>query len=442
MNIKQQRIAVLGCGRSGIAAANLALAEGAAEVCLFDTSPKATYTHPQITCVSAATPEDAAEYAADLVLISPGVEPNKPWVESFCKPNNAPLLGETEFAYRYFQGQIIAITGTNGKTTTTALIEHILLSAGRAAIACGNFGIPLSEVILQHPEKNIAVLEVSSFQMETIEQFCPDIAIWLNFAPDHMDRYKRIEDYFAAKKRIFDNMRPEQLAILRLEEKLGDLAPRIETFSSLESQATLHYRDSVIYEGERACISLKNTRMEQSHNAENSMAALLACRPLGISESQIERAIVSFAPPCHRCEMVAERKGILWLNDSKSTNLHSTAAAIHSQTRPIILIAGGKQKGLNYAPLIPLLKQKARHSLCFGEIASPLCNCLSAACPSEEHDTVEQCVTRALSLAEAGDVILFSPGTSSFDQFTGYEARGQCFRDAVHRAIRPVTNHS
>ncbi len=436
MNITQQRIAVLGCGRSGIAAANLALAKGAAEVCLFDTSPKATYTHPEITCVSAATTEDAALYAADLVLISPGVEPNNAWVTAFCEPKNAPLLGETEFAYRYFEGQIIAITGTNGKTTTTALIEHILLSAGRSAIACGNFGIPLSEVILQHPEKNIAVLEVSSFQMETIEQFCPDIAIWLNFAPDHMDRYKKIEDYFDAKKRIFDNMRPDQLAILRLEEKLGDLAPRIETFSSLESTATLHYKDSVIYEGTRPCLSLKNTRMEQSHNAENSMAALLACRPLGISESQIERAIKSFAPPCHRCEMVAEHKGILWLNDSKSTNLHSTAAAIHSQTRPIILIAGGKQKGLNYAPLIPLLKQKARHCLCFGEIASPLHACLSAACASEKHETIEQCVARALTLVESGDVVLFSPATSSFDQFTGYEARGQCFRDAVHQAIR------
>ncbi len=436
MNIQQQRIAILGCGRSGIAAAKLALARGAAEVCIFDTSPKATCHLPHITCIASATETDAAQYAADLVIISPGIEADIPWSRSFCAPKDAPLLGETEFAYRYFEGKIIGITGTNGKTTTTALIEHILLEAGHAAIACGNYGIPLSDVILQHPEKNLAVLEVSSFQLETIEQFCPDIAIWLNFAPDHMDRYKEVEDYFNAKLHLFDNMSADQIAIVRQGEQLSGLTPRIHTFTTQGSDATLHYRDSSIYEGDRRCLSLAGTRMEQKHNAENCMAALLACRALGVSDRAVERAIAHFSPPCHRCEMVAESAGVLWLNDSKSTNLHSTAAAIHSQTRPIVLIVGGKDKGLNYKPLIPLLQQKANHCLCFGQIASQLGSCLGEACTSEVLETVSECVARASQLAQQGDVVLFSPGTSSFDQFSGYEARGQCFRDAVHAVLQ------
>ncbi len=437
MNINQQRIAVLGCGRSGIAAAKLALAQGALEVCIFDSSPKATYTADGIGCVAAAGEAEARAYAADLVILSPGIEADIAWTQAFCSPKNAPLLGETEFAYRYFHGKIIAITGTNGKTTSTALIEHLLIQAGYPAIACGNYGLPLSDVVLSHSEKKIAVLEVSSFQMETIEQFRPDIAIWLNFAPDHMDRYKTVEDYYEAKRRTFENMGEQQYIVARAGEDLGALVSPIDTFSSVSSDATVHYHDSSIYEGATCLMSLRGTRMEQAHNAENTMAAMLACRHFGLSLEQIESGVRSFAPPCHRCEMVAEMDGILWLNDSKSTNLHSTAAAIHSQTRPIVLIVGGKDKGLNYAPLIPLLAKKAQHCLCFGQIGEQLVDCLSEACPCEQLETVDECVQRACKLAKQGDVILFSPGTSSFDQFSGYEARGQCFRDAVQQALRP-----
>ncbi len=437
MNIAQQRIAVLGCGRSGIAAAKLALAQGASEVCIFDSSPKATCSIAGIKCVPAAGEADATAYAADLVILSPGIEADIAWTLAFCAPKQATLLGETEFAYRYFKGRIIAITGTNGKTTSTALIEHILVQSGYPAIACGNYGLPLSDVVSAHPEKKIAVLEVSSFQMETIAQFRPDIAIWLNFAPDHMDRYKSVEDYFNAKKRVFENMGAEQHAIIRAGENLGELPCPVETFCSTGKDATLYYQDSCIYEGDTVLMSLRGTRVEQAHNAENTMAALLACRHLGLDIEQIESSVRSFAPPCHRCEMVAEMDGILWLNDSKSTNLHSTAAAIHSQTRPVILIAGGKDKGLNYTPLIPLLEKKAHQCLCFGQIGSQLVECLEKACPCEQYETVGECVTRAMELARGGDVVLFSPGTSSFDQFTGYEARGQCFRDAVLQALRP-----
>lgn len=437
MKLQDKKISILGCGRSGIAAAKLALAKGAAEICIFDSSAHAYCNVEGINCKPAASIEDARAYAADLVILSPGIEADTAWTRAFCEAKNAPLIAETEFAYGYFEGQIIAITGTNGKTTTTALIEHILLQNGKRAAACGNYGIPLSEIILDEESIDYAILEVSSFQMETIVKFCPDLAIWLNFAPDHMDRYREVEDYYQAKRRIFENMSSEQIAIVRVGEELGEIAPRRIEFSSEVESGALSYRNGHIIEAGKELLSLVNTQMEQAHNAENCMAAILACRLIGLEDKDIAAAIKSFCPPGHRCEMVAQFDRVLWLNDSKSTNLHSTQAAIRSQTRPIVLIAGGKDKGLDYSPLKALLKQKVRHAIYFGEIGKQLCNSLSAYCESSACESVQEAVKLAATLAQAGDVVLFSPGTSSFDQFNGYVQRGQCFRDTVLETLKP-----
>lgn len=437
MKLQNKKISVLGCGRSGIAAAKLALAKGASEICIFDSSPHAYCNLEGIDCKAAASIEDARAYAADLVILSPGIEADIAWTLAFCETKNAALIAETEFAYSYFEGQIIAITGTNGKTTTTALIEHILLQCGKRAAACGNYGIPLSEIILENESVDYAILEVSSFQMEAIVKFCPDVAIWLNFAPDHMDRYREVEDYYQAKRRIFANMNTEQIAIVRVGEELGEIAPRRIEFSSEVESGALSYRDGHIIEAGKSLMSLEGTQMEQAHNAENCMAAILACRIIGFEDKDIAAAIESFCPPGHRCEMVAQFDRVLWVNDSKSTNLHSTQAAIRSQTRPVIIIAGGKDKGLDYSPLAPLLKDKARHAIYFGEICKQLCESLSDCCACSSCETVQEAVAIAAKLAQAGDVVLFSPGTSSFDQFSGYVQRGQCFRDAVLETLKP-----
>ena len=434
MNLHGKKVALLGCGRSGVAAARLALAQGAAEVCIFDSNPSATCADASIPFVPGAGEEQARAFAADLVVISPGIEADVPWSLAFTCAG-APIIGEVELAYHFYKGRIIAITGTNGKTTTTALIEHILMASGRTAKACGNYGFPFSEVALMDPAPEFAVLEVSSFQMETIRSFRPEVAVWLNFAPDHMDRYKKVSDYFEAKFRIFENMEADQLAIVRVGERLPEMAPRVVEFSAFESSGLLRFEDGCILQENTLVADLRGTAMVQAHNAENSMAAILACRAVGLSDAEIIPALVDFAPPHYRCEIVAEQGNILWLNDSKSTNLHSTEAALRSQTRPVVLLAGGKDKGLDYSPLEPLLRQKVRLCVVFGQIADQLERTFSPICPTISVETVPQAVQAAAEHAQAGDVVLFSPGTSSFDQFTGYVQRGQCFREAVEKQI-------
>ena len=262
MELHGKKIAVLGCGRSGVAAARLALARGAGEVCIFDANPSATCTEPGVSFVAGATEEQARAYAADMVILSPGIEGDIPWTLAFTA-HGAPLIGETELAWHYFHGRIIAITGTNGKTTTTALLEHVLLSAGKSAKACWNYGYPLSEVALMEPQPEFAVLEVSSFQMETIVDFRPEVGIWLNFAPDHMDRYTRVEDYFNAKLRMFENMRADQLAIVREGEELPAIAPRRVGFSSVVSTGQLYFENGAIMEGGQVLTPLRGTALEQ-----------------------------------------------------------------------------------------------------------------------------------------------------------------------------------
>ena len=434
MNLNGKKVAVLGCGRSGVSAARLALAQGASEVCIFDSSPHASCADSALKFVPGATEEDARNFAAELVVLSPGIEADIPWTLAFTCAG-APIIGEIELGYNYFNGKIIAITGTNGKTTTTALLEHILLQAGRTAKACGNYGYPFCDVVMQAEQPEIAVLEVSSFQMETIHAFRPDVAIWLNFAPDHMDRYTKVEDYYNAKLRIFENMTADQLAIVRVGENLPELKTPVQEFSAVVGSGQLYYQQNYIMEAGRPLMGLRGTAMEQAHNAENSMAAILACRAVGLADEQIEHGIRTFCPPGHRCETVAEMDGVLWLNDSKSTNLHSTEAAVRSQTRPIVLLAGGKDKGLDYSAINPMLEIKARCCIVFGQIADQLESTFAPVCKTIKVETVEQAVDAAAKEAQRGDVVLFSPGTSSFDQFTGYVQRGQCFRNAVLKTL-------
>ena len=435
MNLHGKKVALLGCGRSGVAAAHLALAQGAAEVCIFDINPEATCADATIPFVPGAGETEARAFAADLVVISPGIEADTPWSLAFTCAG-APIIGEVELAYQFYTGHIIGITGTNGKTTTTALIEHILLSAGKSAKACGNYGFPFSELVLMDPAPEYAVLEVSSFQMETIKSFKPEVAVWLNFAPDHMDRYKRVSDYFDAKFRIFENMSREQLAIVRVGEHLPAIKPRLVEFSAFDSSGMLRFEDGCIMQEASVVADLRGSALIQAHNAENAMAAILVCRAMGLSDAQIVPALLDFSPPHYRCEIVAEHNGVLWLNDSKSTNLHSTEAALRSQTRPVVLIAGGKDKGLDYSPLLPLLQQKVHHSIVFGQIAEQLEHTFAPVCPTVRVATVQQAAAAAAEHTRTGDVVLFSPGTSSFDQFTGYVQRGQCFREAVEQILK------
>lgn len=436
MNLHDLNIAVLGAGRSGRAAARLAMKHGG-RACVFDTSQAITGWPEDIPLHAGATQEDGHAFRADLVVISPGIETDCPFVKSFGR-EGVETIGEMELASRFYRGKIIAITGTNGKTTTTSLVEKILLRAGKKAVACGNYGVPMAEVLLRDAVPNVLALEVSSFQLETIRDFHPDVAVWLNFAPDHMDRYTAVEDYYKAKLHIFDNQTENDLAVVRFGEHLPALKALVRTFSSESPEADLYYREPLVMEGDSPLLNLAGTSLSQRHNAENVMAAVLACRHLGIPAETAAEVLEEFTPPSHRCEAVRSLDGVLWLNDSKATNLHALEAALKSQNAPVVLIAGGKDKGLDYLPLRPMLKEKVRACVVFGQIADQLYDSFSPAAPTEKAADVADCVEKARLLARPGDTVLFSPGTSSFDMFTGYAQRGQAFRDAVN-ALSPLS---
>lgn len=432
-DIKGKHVAVLGAGRSGAAAAALALREGATVSVwdkggpeVFGKVPAAAVIHPRMgEC-------DAGDFTADLIVISPGIDTYSPLVQAFAA--KAPLIGETEFASRYYDGGIIGITGTNGKTTTTELVSRILKQAALGGTPCGNYGAPLSEILLAADIPAVIALELSSFQLETIENLRPRVSIWLNFAPDHMDRYPSVEAYKSAKLRIFENQTHEDTVVVRHGEDLGKLEPRVITFST-ESRDADFFSDGVtVTQGGRILLDLEaETSLRGLHNAENAMAAMAACMAYGIDPSLIPAALRGYAPPPHRCELIRTLDGVEYLNDSKATNLHALECALRSQTRPVVLIAGGKDKGLDYSPLLTILGKQAVATVTFGQIARPLAALFNGVVQTTAVGTLEEAIHVARSLAPRGSTILLSPGTSSFDQFTGYEQRGDTFRDLVHQ---------
>lgn len=431
MDLKNKHIIVLGAGRSGRAAAALALREGA-DVSVHDASDQITGLPDGVTGVALANVATGEASRCDILVISPGIDGESDFAKAYAK-NAGEMMGEIELAYRFYQGRIIAITGTNGKTTTTELVQRILSHTDMSCLACGNYGVPFAEVVmLDEPPKAVA-LELSSFQLETIDQFHADVVIWLNFSADHMDRYTSLESYKAAKLRVFENLTSDNDVVMRAGEEIGETPARLHTFST-EVAADYSLSDGWVCGGGEKILDLSETRLRGLHNAENAMAAYAACACLRVSASEANDSLHGFAPPLHRCELVRTLDGVEYINDSKATNLHALESALRSQLRPIVLIAGGKQKGLDYGEILPRLKQTTKGIVVFGEIAHQLLDTfspLSDEIPIAVASTLEQAVKMAGEQAEHGDTILFSPGTSSFDMFSGYEERGDCFRRIV-----------
>ncbi len=434
MTLSGKHVAILGAGRSGRAAAALALREGA-RVSAWDAAgpealagmPAAVEVHPN------ATAAEGASVSCDVLVVSPGIDTFGPYVAAFAA-NAGEVIGEVELAARHYRGRIVGITGTNGKTTTTELVARVLSHAGLGGIACGNYGTPFAEVVMQADPPAAVALELSSFQLETVRGLRPDVAVWLNFAPDHMDRYPSVKAYFEAKLRIFENQTADDTAVVRAGEDLPGLAARRVAFSTNDPEADWFSDGHAIHCRGAFVMNLdEETGLRGLHNAENAMAALAAGQALGLSLPAMREALSGCAPPPHRCELIRTLDGVEYLNDSKATNLHALESALRSQTRPVVLIAGGKEKGLDYTPVVPLLREKALGAVTFGQIARPLASLFSQAVPCEAVTTLADAVTAARALAPRGSSILLSPGTSSFDQFTGYEQRGNAFRDLVHQ---------
>lgn len=429
--IQDKHVVVLGAGRSGRAAAALALANGG-NVTLYDASESASFSgiDPRISTVAGVTCENAKKVHSDLLVISPGIDTYGEFVAAFAQ-NCGELIGETELAARLYKGKVVAITGTNGKTTTTELVQKILQQAGVSCIACGNYGVPFSEVVLMEQSPEAVALEVSSFQLETVVKFKADVSIWLNFSADHMDRYTKLDDYYKAKLNVFINQSEQDFAVIRAGEDVGPLVSRKLSFSTEDERSDYTLENGFIcFEGEQV-LDLSVTKMRGLHNAENTMAAIAACRCLGVDFKTAVEALRGFAPPLHRCELIRTLDGVEYLNDSKATNLHALDSALRSQTRPVVLIAGGKEKGLDYTELLPRLSKHAQAAVVYGEIAEQLSTVFSKAVPTTQVADLDNALKVARQHAQAGDVILLSPGTSSFDQYSGYEERGDHFRKIV-----------
>ena len=437
MKYQGKKVAVLGAGLSGTAAALLLRSEGA-DVTVLDSADEKALLKSTIESLRArgihavcgpAAEKDSSAY--DFVVLSPGIDPISPLATSFSS-RNIETMGELELGWRSVNVPVIAITGTNGKTTTTELLAQMLNACGQRTIACGNIGKPLSEVALEHHDLDVLTVEVSSFQLETIRTFRPSISVWLNFAPDHLDRYRSVAEYREAKLRIFEYQTADDVAVVNAGETLPKIAARPVTFSAYTNQADFRFENGSIVYRNAPVLRMADTKLRGSHNIENLMATLAVGLARGLSFEQMLPPLCVYEPQPHRCEFVREVGDVTYVNDSKATNLDAVEKGLLAQSKRVILIAGGKDKGFNFETLRPLVSEKVRAVVLIGEMAERIAQDWKGAVPCEIADSLADAVERARAIAQPGEVVLFSPGTSSFDMFKSYADRGDQFRALVH----------
>ena len=434
-----QNIAVLGLGSSGEAAAHRLLEEGACVTVLDSGGSEKLQTAAANLRAAGARVLLGKEAEADatvynLGVLSPGIDPAVPLVRSFYA-KAIPVIGELEFSYSLCACPVIAITGTNGKTTTTQLVERMLNACGVRTLAAGNIGPAFAARVRESGALDVMTLEVSSFQLETIREFRPAITVWLNFQADHLDRYASMEEYYAAKLRIFENQTAQDFAIVKLEDKLPPLKAQKITFSAYTQGGDLDLREGVIHFHGKPVLRMADTQLRGLHNAENLMAALAVGAVRGLDFAPMLESLRTYKALPHRCELVGTLDGVDYVNDSKATNLDALEKALLSETRRVVLIAGGKDKGFEFDTLTDLVASKARHVVLIGEMARRIEAFWSPRIPCELAATLADAVQLARAHAQPGDVVLFSPGTSSFDMFKSYADRGGQFRNFVQSLI-------
>lgn len=431
-----KKAVVLGLGHSGEAAALLLSEEGAdVTVCESGDSPDLRLKASGLEArgirvlLGAAADCDPAPY--DVAVLSPGIDPAVALVQNVIG-KKIPVLGELEVAFEECSCPAVAITGTNGKTTTTELTTQMLKACGVRTMASGNIGLPFATAVRSSHELDVMVLEVSSFQLETIRTFRPQVSVWLNLSPNHLDRYPGMKEYRDAKLRIFENQTPSDIAIVNAASELPELAARKITFSARRKDAdfTLEAGD-ILFQGRRI-LNQGETRLQGVHNAENLMAALAIGYALDVEFELMAGAVSGYSAPAHRCEFVRVLDGVQWINDSKATNLDAMEMAIRSQSAPIVLLAGGKDKGFEFDAIAPLVRERVKAAVLIGEMKERIAGSWR---DTECHvaQSLEAAVETAAGLAEAGDVVLFSPGTSSFDMFRNYGERGNRFKSLAQQ---------
>lgn len=442
------RYSVLGGARSGLAVARL-LAERGAHVFLSDSAPREKMSRTAAALDAIGVPYEFGVNSrrvldADTVVVSPGVPSDAALVREAIARGIA-VVSELEVASWFCPSPVVAITGTNGKTTTTVLTGRMLSDARMSPVVAGNVGTAFSEVVGGMTGSDIAVLEVSSFQLDFIRSFRPKVAVLLNITPDHMDRYQhRFENYIASKEKIFMNQRTGDLLIYNDDDDvtrsavLGNVPPGVEPipFSvrrPLERGAFL--RDGVLTvsagPSHEEIVRADAISIRGEHNLANAMAASLAALRLGVPRASVRATLRNFPGVEHRLEFVRELDGIMYINDSKATNVDSVWYALRSFERPLVVLLGGRDKGNDYARLRDPVREHVRAIVAIGESAGRVHEAFGSLVPVRSAPTMSDAVAAARQMAQAGDIVILSPACASFDWFENYEHRGRVFKEAV-----------
>ncbi|MCL1803119.1 MAG: UDP-N-acetylmuramoyl-L-alanine--D-glutamate ligase [Eubacteriaceae bacterium] len=442
---------VLGAARSGIAVAKL-LSERNKSVRVFDLKPlselqkdgfgvETLESMPGVECCFGQNPEEADIRAADLIIASPGIPPSiPPFV--YARSIGKGVVSEIELACSIFKGKYIAVTGTNGKTTTTSLLALLLVSAGFESYAAGNIGDAFINYA-DYPDSCILSLEISSFQLDETSNFEPDAAIITNITPDHLDRHITMENYINAKAKSYRNMKPGGLLIANMDDGNVALALQgaeceIAYFSTKQQQGASAWMQGgeiwLMHKGQKAFLAHEGElKIIGRHNCANAMCAALAALHMGASLESVRQGLLAFEPVEHRLEFVLEAAGVKYINDSKGTNTDATIIALASVNAPLIPILGGYDKHSEFDELAPLLKEKTRHAVVLGETKEKFAALLSSeGIPFTIAETFEDAVLLSSQLAQPGDTVLLSPACASWDMFDNYETRGRLFKQIVH----------
>ncbi|MBI3941115.1 MAG: UDP-N-acetylmuramoyl-L-alanine--D-glutamate ligase [Acidobacteria bacterium] len=451
MDLASKSILVVGLGRTGVSVARFLLMRGA-NILVTDDKNEPELSG-QIGQVWAAAGHDSSRVKLCLggtlplqfgklvlVVLSPGVPVTHPSVR-WAVACGVPVISEIELAYRFLKGRTVGITGSNGKTTCTALIGLILAKQYRKTFVSGNIGVPLIDRVEAEDETCWHSIELSSFQLETVDQFRPNVAVLLNLTPDHMDRYKDMKAYQSAKSRIFANQRQDDVAVLnaddaRVASMAAALRARVLWFGRQRPVCRGAFvKDARIFirtdDGEAALLPLSDIRLRGDHNVENVLACTAAGVAAQVEPERIAEAVRDFKAMEHRLEQVETVAGVAFFNDSKATNVDAAAKALQAFREPLVVIMGGRDKGADFATLREIAKGRVRHLVLLGEAAPKIQSALGAQIAASCVADMRAAVRVAFSMARAGDIVLLAPGCASFDMFRDYQERGQVFKAAV-----------
>jgi len=440
VDIKKSHVVVLGAARSGLAVTKLLKAEGASvfvsDIAGADDKKEALDFLKGLGVPFEFGAHSEQIFTADFVVLSPGISPSTEIVKKIME-RKIPVFSEIEVASWFCRANIIAVTGSNGKTTTTTLLGEMLKTQEPETIVAGNIGTPLSLFVGSGSNQGWAAVEVSSFQLETIDRFHPKIVVLLNLSPNHLDWYASFEEYIQAKMRILKNLTQDDCIIYNhdddiLGSQISGSPAQLHAFSLHNQDVEGYLKDDYLYIGDKALASKQDIRLRGEHNYANALAAGLAAQIAGIPQAQIAQVLSDFSGVVHRLEFVKTVAGVHFINDSKATTLESQAAALRSFEKKIILIAGGKDKGSDFSKTANLLEQKVRSAILIGQARQKIYAAWKNLVPLHLADTLEEAVHLAMEIALPGEYVVLSPACSSFDMFKDYEDRGNSFKQIIH----------